>query len=187
MKGGAVIEAAARTERVAFDKTGTLTVGRPSVTDVVPLGTATEAEVLAVAAGVEAGSSHPLAAAVLVRAEAMDVAALSSREARALVGRGVETVVGEERAWVASRRFAADCGALDGEAARAAAALEAEGKTVVVAFRECRGLGLVAMRDEPREDAARAVAQLKALGVRAVMLTGDNPRTAAAIARGPGP
>jgi Cd2+/Zn2+-exporting ATPase len=182
MKGGAVIEAAAKASRVAFDKTGTLTAGRPSVTDVVPLGGATEAEVLAVAAGVEQGSSHPLALAVLARAEAAKVAALPSSDARALVGRGVEALVGGERAWVASPRFAAENGALDGDGIRRATALEAEGKTVVVVFRERRGLGLVAMRDEPRADAAHAIRQLRALGVEGVMLTGDNPRTAAAIA-----
>ncbi len=182
MKGGAVIEATAKAARVAFDKTGTLTAGKPSVTDIVPLNGATEAEVLAVAAGVEAGSSHPLAEAVLARAAAAGVAPLPSREARALVGRGVEALVAGERAWVASPRFADEQGALGGDGIREATRLEAEGKTVVVVFRERQGLGLVAMRDEPRADAAHAVRQLRALGVEAVMLTGDNPRTAAAIA-----
>ena len=182
MKGGAVIEATAKATRVAFDKTGTLTVGRPSVTDVLPLGGATEAEVLAVAAGVETGSSHPLAEAILAKAKAAGIVAPASREARAIVGKGVEAIVGGERAWVASPRFASDNGAIDGEGIREATRLEAEGKTVVVVYRERRGLGLVAMRDEPRADAIDAMRQLKALGVGAVMLTGDNPRTAAAIA-----
>ncbi len=186
MKGGAVIEAAAKATRVAFDKTGTLTVGRPSVTDVIPLAGATEAEVLAVAAGVEAGSSHPLAMAILARAEAAKVAALAATGARAIVGKGVEAMVGDEKAWVGSPKFAAESGALDGEGIRAATALEAEGKTVVVVYRERRSLGLVAMRDEPRADAADAIRQLRALGIEGIMLTGDNPRTAAAIAGGLG-
>ncbi|WP_417750582.1 heavy metal translocating P-type ATPase [Rubellimicrobium aerolatum] len=186
MKGGAVIEAAARVTRVAFDKTGTLTVGRPAVTDVVPLGGTPGAEVLAVAAAVEAGSSHPLAQAIRARAETEGVSALPSSDARALVGQGVEARVGGALAWVASPRFAAEARALDGDGLRRASALEEEGKTVVVAFREGRALGLLALRDEPRPDAARAVAELRRLGVSAVMLTGDNRRTAQAIAGGLG-
>lgn len=186
MKGGAVIEAAAKTTRVAFDKTGTLTKGRPAVTDVVPMAGVTEAEVLAIAAGVEAGSSHPLAEAILERAKESGIEPPASRDARAIVGKGVEAIVGERRAWVASPRFASESGALDGEGIRRARQLEDEGKTVVVVFRDREGLGLIAMRDEARADAVEAVRQLKVLGVSSVMLTGDNPRTAAAIAGGLG-
>ncbi len=186
MKGGAVIEAAARVTRVAFDKTGTLTHGKPAVTDIVPLGTATETQVLEVAAGVEGGSSHPLAMAILRRAEADKITALPSREARAIIGKGAEAIVGDARAWVASPGYAAGAGALDGPGLRRAAQLEDEGKTVVVVFRERQGLGLIAMRDEPRADAADAVRQLRAMGITPVVLTGDNPRTAAAIAGGMG-
>lgn len=186
MKGGAVIEAMAKVSRVAFDKTGTLTAGRPAVTDIVPLGSANEAEILAVAAGVEAGSSHPLAEAILARAKAAGIAPLPASAARALVGKGMEALVDGERAWVASPRFAAENGALDDEDLRQATRLEGEGKTVVVVFRERQGLGLVAMRDEPRTDAREAVRQLRGLGIEGIMLTGDNPRTASAIAGGLG-
>ena len=181
MKGGVVIEAAARTTRVAFDKTGTLTVGRPAVTDVIPLG-ATEAELLAVAAGLETGSSHPLAAAILRRAENAKVSPLPATGAKALIGKGVEAMVGGTPAWVASPRYAAEMGALDGLGIRRAAEMEQDGKTVVVVFREKMALGLIAMRDEPRADAIEGVRQLKAMGVTCVMLTGDNARTGAAIA-----
>ena len=181
MKGGVVIEAAARTTRVAFDKTGTLTVGRPAVTDVIPLG-ATEAELLAVAAGLETGSSHPLAAAILRRAQDAKVSPLPATAAKALIGKGVEAMVGGTPAWVASPRYAAEMGALDGLGIRRAAEMEQDGKTVVVVFREKMALGLIAMRDEPRADAIEGVRQLKAMGVTCVMLTGDNARTGAAIA-----
>jgi Cd2+/Zn2+-exporting ATPase len=186
MKGGAVIEAAARVTRVAFDKTGTLTHGKPAVTDIVPLGGATEAQVLEVAAGVEGGSSHPLAMAILRRAEADKITALPSREAKAIVGKGVEAIVGDARAWVASPKFAMDAGALDGLGLRRATQLEDEGKTVVVVYRERQALGLIALRDEPRADAVDAVRQLRSMGITPVVLTGDNPRTAAAIAGGMG-
>ncbi|WP_339738261.1 heavy metal translocating P-type ATPase [uncultured Maricaulis sp.] len=181
IKGGAVIEAAARATRVAFDKTGTLTVGRPAVTDVIPLD-ATEPELLAVAAGVETGSSHPLAEAILRRAKENGVTAFPATAAKALIGRGVEAKVGGALAWVASPRYAAEMGALDTFGVRRAAALEEAGKTVVVVFRERVILGLIAMRDEPRADAIEGVRQLGVMGVTSTMLTGDNARTGAAIA-----
>lgn len=186
MKGGAVIEAAARVTSVAFDKTGTLTHGKPAVTDMVPLGSSTEAQVLEVAAGVEGGSSHPLAMAILRRAEADKITALPSREAKAIIGKGVEAIVGDAKAWVASPKFAMDAGALDGLGLRRATQLEDEGKTVVVVFRERQGLGLIALRDEPRADAVDAVRQLRGMGITPIVLTGDNHRTAAAIAGGMG-
>lgn len=185
MKGGAVIEAAAAITHVAFDKTGTLTHGRPRVTDVVPIS-GSETEVLAWAAAVEAGSSHPLAEAILSRAEAAQVPFLAATAAKALPGKGAEAVVEGEPAWVGSPRFAEERGVLDDSARRRAASLEDEGKTVVAVFRRSEVVGLIALRDEPREDAARAVQQLKALGVSSVMLTGDNGRTAAAISGGLG-
>jgi Zn2+/Cd2+-exporting ATPase len=186
MKGGVVIEAAARVTSVAFDKTGTLTHGKPAVTDIVPLGSSTEAQVLEVAAGVEGGSSHPLAMAILRRAEADKITALPSREAKAIIGKGVEAIVGDAKAWVASPKYAVDTGALDGLGLRRATQLEDEGKTVVVVFRERQALGLIALRDEPRADAVDAVRQLRAMGITPIVLTGDNPRTAAAIAGGMG-
>ncbi|EKD61085.1 MAG: hypothetical protein ACD_54C00409G0004 [uncultured bacterium] len=182
MKGGAVIEAAARVSRVAFDKTGTLTHGKPAVTDIVLLGGATETQVLEVAAGVEGGSSHPLAVAILRRAEADKITALPARDAKAIVGKGVEAVVGDAKAWVSSPKFATEAGALDGLGLRRATQMEDEGKTVVVVYREKQALGLIAMRDEPRADTSDAVRQLRAMGITPVVLTGDNPRTAAAIA-----
>lgn len=181
LKGGAVVEAAAKVKHVAFDKTGTLTQGRPEVTDVVTLE-ADEAELLSVAAGVEDGSRHPLAQAILRRAAEAGATPLPVKGARALPGQGVEALLDDMPVWVGSPGFAAESGVLSAEALARAEALEAEGKTTVVVFRPGRALGLLAMRDEPRADAAEAMRQLKELGVSATMLTGDNPRTAAAIA-----
>lgn len=186
MKGGAVIEAAAKVSKVAFDKTGTLTHGRPQVTDLVPFGHTTEAQLLEVAAGVESGSSHPLAVAILNRAETAGVPALPARDARALAGRGVVATVGDAPAWVTSPRHASENGGLDGLGLRQATIFEEQGKTAVAVYREGIPLGLIAMRDEPRADAAEAVRQLSAMGITSTILTGDNPRTAAAIAEGLG-
>ena len=182
MKGGAVIEAASKVDVVTFDKTGTLTHGRPQVTDVVPFGATTEAELLSVAAGVEMGSSHPLAIAILNKAKDAGVSALPSQDAKALMGKGVVATVGDAPAWVSSPRYAMEHGGLDGIGLRQATIFEEDGKTAVAVFREKTPLGLIAMRDEPRADAKDAVRQLTAMGVTAVILTGDNPRTAAAIA-----
>jgi Zn2+/Cd2+-exporting ATPase len=181
MKGGAVIEAAARTDTVAFDKTGTLTIGRPRVVDIVPFG-ASERDVLALAAAVETGSSHPLAEAILLRAKADGVTPLRATGARAIPGRGVEAKVGNDLAFVGSPRFAAEVGTVQSETVAAIERLEAEGKTVAAVFKASAIIGLIALRDEPRADARQAIVELKQLRVRSVMLTGDNARTGAAVA-----
>jgi len=185
MKGGAVIEAAARVTHVAFDKTGTLTHGKPRVTDVQVL-VGKEADLLALAAGVENGASHPLAQAICGAAEARGIDPAAATQSRALPGKGAEAVIAGATICVGSPRLAAERGALP-EALRAEVeTLEAQGKTVVIVLRDDEAQGLIALRDEPRADAAEAVAQLKAMGISSVMLTGDNRRTAAAIAEGLG-
>ncbi|HWL57795.1 MAG TPA: heavy metal translocating P-type ATPase [Paracoccus sp. (in: a-proteobacteria)] len=186
MKGGAVIEAAAKVSHVAFDKTGTLTQGKPVVTDLVPAPGLDEAGLLAIAGALEAGSGHPLALAILRRAADAGLALPLATDARALPGRGVEGRVNGAQTWITSPRHAAGMGGIDATLARQAEALEAEGKTVAAVFRSNEPLGLIALRDEPRADAADAIRQLKSLGIGATMLTGDNGRTAAAIAGGLG-
>ncbi|WP_367717962.1 heavy metal translocating P-type ATPase [Nitratireductor sp. GISD-1A_MAKvit] len=181
LKGGAVIEAAARADMVTFDKTGTLTVGRPVVTDIWARE-GDRSTVLALAAGVEAGSSHPLAEAVLAHAETQGISFETGREARVIPGRGVEARIAGQTVFVGSPRHAQEEGVLTKDAIDRIDALEAEGKTVAVVSGSEGLSGVVAFRDEPRQDASAAMQELKALGVRAVMLTGDNARTAAAIA-----
>ncbi|WP_323038976.1 heavy metal translocating P-type ATPase [Gemmobacter sp.] len=182
MKGGAVIEAAAAVRHVAFDKTGTLTLGTPAVTDALPAPGVALPDLLAVAAGVEGGSAHPLAQAILRHAATLAIAPLPATDARALPGKGAQALVGGAMAWVTSPPHAAEAGGLAADQTARAETLEAEGKTVVAVFRQGQPLGLIALRDEPRPDAAGAMAQLRAMGIAPVILTGDNPRTAAAIA-----
>lgn len=181
LKGGAVVETAAKTGLVAFDKTGTLTEGRPQVIDVMPVS-GTEAGLLRVAAAVETGASHPLGEAIRARAEAAGLDRPESTAAAALPGRGAVATIEGTRWTVGTPRLAAAAGLLAGAAATQAEALEAEGKTVVAVFAPDRLLGLLALRDEPRADAAQAVSALRDMGIGAVMLTGDNARTGAAIA-----
>jgi len=166
---------------VAFDTTGARTIGKPVVTDIRAFGIE-ESELLELAAGVETGSSHPLAEAILAVAEARGVKARLATDARAIVGRGVEAKIDGEAVFVGSPRFAAEIGALSTEIKSASEALEAQGKTVAAVFKAGNVIGLLALRDEPREDAKAAIAELKALGIGSVMLTGDNARTGAAIA-----
>lgn len=183
IKGGAALETIGAVRTVAFDKTGTLTEGRPKITDVVMLTSGlTRERLLVLAAAVEQGSSHPLAKAVL--AAVPDSSTLpAATEASAVPGRGVQATVEGGRVAVGSPRYAAEAGVgLDGEAAARITAFEGEGKTVAVVVVDSKPIGLLALRDEPRADAAEGVAALKRLGVKAVMLTGDNERTGQAIA-----
>ena len=192
VKGGAALEAIGQARTVAFDKTGTLTAGRPRVTAVLPAPGRSADEVLALAAAVEGGSAHPLARAILAGAAARGISPGPARDQSALPGRAVlATVAGGIRVAVGSPRHAAETGVALGALAPELARLEGEGNTVAVVSHMPEGaapvlLGLLALRDEPREDAAAAIAALRAQGVAAVMLTGDNARTGAAIAAGLG-
>ena len=186
IKGGAALESIGAARTVAFDKTGTLTEGRPRVTDVVPATGTLDRDLLAYAAGVEAGSAHPLAKAVMAEAVARGVATPSASEAGAVQGRAVTALVSGRRVAVGSPRYAGEVGADLGPLAGRIEALESEGKTTVVVIVDGTVAGLLAIRDEPRGDAAEGIAALTRLGLGSVMLTGDNPRTGAAIAGGLG-
>ncbi|MEN5082858.1 heavy metal translocating P-type ATPase [Bosea sp. TWI1241] len=181
IKGGAVIEELAHVRTIALDKTGTLTRGRPIVTDVVALD-GDARTLLGLAAAVERESSHPLARAIVDRAEDDRAPRLVATTSRAVPGKGMEASVAGATLFIGAPRFAAERLPLDEDLAARIAALEEQGKTVVVVHRDGRHAGLVALRDEPRPDARAAMAELRALGVIPVMLTGDNRRTGAAIA-----
>lgn len=182
LKGGAVLESFGKVTAVAFDKTGTLTEGKPVVTDVIGYGRP-EAEVIRLAAALETGSSHPLAKAILDRA-AWDGADVPPADgAKALGGKGVTGTVEGNELLLASANAAAERVLLDDEQTKRIAAFNDEGKTVSVLVTGNAIAGILAMRDEPRPDAAASLKALKDAGVKTVMLTGDNRRTAEAIGR----
>jgi Cd2+/Zn2+-exporting ATPase len=181
MKGGAVLENLGRVDQVAFDKTGTLTEGRPKVTDIVGLGRS-DGEVLALAAALEIGSSHPLAVAILAEAKAKGIEAKAASQAGAVGGKGVVGTVAGEELFLGSPRAASERAPLTPALETRIAVLNDEGKTVSLLIADGAVAGLIAMRDEPREDARQGLEALKALGAGALMLTGDNARTARAIA-----
>lgn len=180
IKGGAVLEGLGKLTAVALDKTGTLTEGRPVVTDVVALGRS-EDEVLALAAALEAGSSHPLALAILARAQAAGVTAPAATDAKAIGGKGVRAVIAGETVFLGSPQAARELAVLSADVDRRIETLNDEGKTVSILLVGDHAAGALAMRDEPRADARDGLQALRALGVRTVMLTGDNRRTAKAI------
>jgi Zn2+/Cd2+-exporting ATPase len=182
IKGGAYLEALARVRVVAIDKTGTLTRGQPRVTDLVPLDGTGPAELLRVAAAVEAASEHPLAGAILGEAHARKVPVTPGHALQAVPGVGVEATVDGRRAFVGKPDHAISLDDTPAVAGRLAD-LEAQGKTAVLVARAGVPLGLVAVADELRPETAGAVAELHQLGIgRVVMLTGDHQRVAQAIA-----
>ncbi|WP_326970243.1 heavy metal translocating P-type ATPase [Brevundimonas diminuta] len=185
MKGGAVLETLGKITAVAFDKTGTLTSGKPIVTDIVA-DARTEGEVLSMAAALETGSSHPLALAILNRAKADGVSIPAASSARAIPGEGVEGTVSGAQVFLGSPQAVARRVGLSASQDAAIAGFNAEGKTVSVVVIDGQSAGFLAMRDEARPDATAGLARLEAMKIRAIMLTGDNRRTAEAVANGLG-
>lgn len=180
LKGGAVLEGLGKLTAVALDKTGTLTEGKPKVTDIIAVGRS-ENEVLGLAAALETGSSHPLAVAILARAEEAGVRAASASESRAIGGKGVSAIVEGDAIFLGSPQAAGEMASVSDELKRQIQALNDEGKTVSVLLAGQQVAGAIAMRDEPRPDAREGLQALKDLGIRTIMLTGDNSRTAKAI------
>jgi len=181
IKGGAALEQLGQVQTIAFDKTGTLTEGKPKVTDVLPINGISEQQLLTLAAAVETGSHHPLAQAIIKRAEQYGAPLPPAQARRALAGVGVEGVVdGKTLLISAPGKLAA--GQLDALLQSQVEKLENAGKTAVVVLENGVAIGLLALRDTLRSDAKQAIAELNALGIHGVMLTGDNPRAAAAIA-----
>ncbi|OXU39142.1 Zn(II)/Cd(II)/Pb(II) translocating P-type ATPase ZntA [Enterobacter cloacae] len=172
IKGGAALEQLSQVQQVAFDKTGTLTVGKPQVTGVYPQDIG-EDELLALAAAVEQGSTHPLAQAIVREAQSRGLAIPAATAQRALVGSGIEADIDGKKVLIVAAGKSSN---------PEVEALEQTGQTVVTVMQDGVAKGMLALRDTLRDDAKEAVAALHQLGVQGVILTGDNPRAAAAIA-----
>lgn len=180
IKGGAALEQLGTITTIALDKTGTLTEGKPHVTNLVPVEGLSESELVQITASVEVGSHHPLAKAVVNKAEELSLTVTEAQERKALAGKGIEGYLNNKHILVsAPNRLDTP---LNSEWQSKVETLEAEGKTVVVTLENNRVIGLTALQDTLRKDAADTMSMLKALNVNAVMLTGDNPRAASAIA-----
>lgn len=194
IKGGSALETISRVNIVAFDKTGTLTKGKPQVTDVIAFaqkqsvheypGSEGHNEILALFASVESASSHPLAKAIIDHAKAAQISIPVASKAYATAGKAVHATVAGRPLAIGSPVYATEKSLLSIDQKADIEVLQKEGKTVSVLYDEQSRevLGLIALRDELRDDAQEGVAQLKAMGVRSVMLTGDNHLTAQALA-----
>jgi Cu+-exporting ATPase len=180
VKGGEALETARRIDAVVLDKTGTLTRGKPAVTALIPAEGFSEEELLRLAAAAEAGSEHPLAAAIVARAEERGLPLPKAEAFRSSTGRGVRAVVEGREVLVGNRTLVEGAGAEDLE--ERAGALARGGATPVYVVVGGRTAGLVAVADTPRPEAREAVEQLGALGLEVWMMTGDDQATAGAIA-----
>ena len=182
-KTAASLEAAGRTQIVALDKTGTITEGAPRVTDLLPAEGVTETELLTLAAALESRSEHPLAKAVLADAEAKAITPPEVTDFAALPGNGLAAKLDDMDIYAGNAAFIQTKLTLPAALAQQAEKLAAEGKTPLFFGGTGRLLGVIAVADTIKEDSPEAIRQLQNMGIRVVMLTGDNQRTADAIGR----
>ena len=182
-KTAASLEAAGRTQIVALDKTGTITSGEPRVTDILPAGGVSESELLTLAASLEQKSEHPLAKAVLAYAETETIACPDVTDFAALPGNGLSARLDGMEIYGGNAEFIAAKASVPAELQAEAARLAAEGKTPLFFGGAGRLMGMIAVADTLKEDSPRAIRELQNMGIRVVMLTGDNQRTADAIGR----
>ncbi|WGV20710.1 heavy metal translocating P-type ATPase [Pseudomonas putida] len=183
IRGGEVLERAEKLSTVVFDKTGTITRGEPNVTDVIQLGTALENEVLMLAAAVESGSEHPLGAAIVRAARHRGISLPKATGINGIAGHGIEGSIDSRKIWLGNRRLFARQGISTEAAEEHLISLEADGKTAMLVGVDDRLLGVIAVADTIKPEAAEAVAALQASGIKVVLLSGDNHRTAEAVAR----
>ena len=182
-KTAASLEAAGRTQIVALDKTGTITEGAPRVTDLLPAEGVTETELLTLAAALESRSEHPLAKAILADAEAKAITPPEVSDFAALPGNGLTAKLAGMDIYAGNAAFIQTKLTLPAALAQQAKKLAAEGKTPLFFGGAGRLLGVIAVADTIKEDSPEAIRQLQNMGIRVVMLTGDNQRTADAIGR----
>ena len=182
-KTAASLEAAGRTQIVALDKTGTITEGAPRVTDLLPAEGVSETELLTLAAALESRSEHPLAKAVLADAEAKAITPPEVTDFAALPGNGLAAKLDGMDIYAGNAAFIQTKLTLPAALAQQAEKLAAEGKTPLFFGGAGRLLGVIAVADTIKEDSPEAIRQLQNMGIRVVMLTGDNQRTADAIGR----
>ncbi|MFA4820024.1 MAG: heavy metal translocating P-type ATPase [Candidatus Aenigmatarchaeota archaeon] len=180
IRGGEYLERAHKLRKVVFDKTGTLTKGEPEVTDIISNN---EIELLKVAAIAEKGSEHPLADAIMKKAASMNINVPDADKFKAIPGYGIEAKWREKNIFIGNRKMMAKEGIKTAELEEKISKLESEGKTVIIAALDKKLLGIIAIADPLKEYSAEAVQQLEALGIESIMLTGDNERTANAIAK----
>ena len=182
-KTAASLEETGRVQVVALDKTGTITKGEPRVTDILPGPGVAEDQLLGLAAALEAKSEHPLARAVMAKAEEDDTNIADVADFRILPGNGLECTIGDKKLFGGSMSFISGLVSVPEDMMRQAERLADEGKTPLMFGLGDKLLGIIAVADVIKEDSTEAVKELRNMGIRVVMLTGDNKKTAGAIGR----
>lgn len=183
IRGAEYLERSQKIKTVVFDKTGTITKGEPSVTDIVPAAKYTQEKILEYAAAVEKGSEHPLAQAIVKESEMRTIPTLGLSDFEAISGMGVKAIVGKTRVLFGNRKlmkkFDIDFESIE----NTMESLESEGKTVMILGIDNEAAGLIAVADTLKESSADAIKEIRSLGIETVMLTGDNEKTAKAVAK----
>ena len=182
IKSGTALEMAHQVDAVVLDKTGTLTQGQPQVTDVLPLTGWTPDQLLALAAAAEVNSEHPLGQAIVAGARERELALPEVTDFQSLTGSGIQVRLDQATYYLGNRRLMQEQGLDLGQAEEQAAALAAGGKTPIYVANEHELLGLIAVADPLKETSPEAVRRIKAMGLQVIMLTGDNAKTAQALA-----
>lgn len=182
IREGAAIQTLKEIRTIVFDKTGTITKGKPEVTDIVPLNGFKPEEVLRLAASVEAGSEHPLGQAIVNKAKEKGIKLASIEKFEAITGKGVKAVVEGRETFVGSKKL------LDGQVSledieKELEKLEGEAKTAILVATDRKIAGIIAVADTLKDDSIQAIAELERMGIETAMITGDNYRTAKAIAK----
>jgi len=183
IKGGESLETAHKLDAIVFDKTGTLTKGEPEVTDIITLNAFSEEEILKYVASAEKTSEHPLGEAIVKRAEERKIELMETKNFNAIEGHGIEVAVDGKNVLIGNAKLMRDRDIETKDLAARAEGLAGEGKTPMYFAVENKAEGLIAVADTLKENSVEAVEKLKKLGLEVVMLTGDNKKTAEAIAR----
>ncbi len=182
IKGGEALERTLKIDTIVFDKTGTLTKGEPELTDIVTVADLSSDELLVMAASAEMGSEHPLGEAIVRGAEQRKLKLKDVEDFRSIAGKGVEATIEGSSILLGTRKLMVDNGIDIASVEKKMENLEAQGRTAMIAARDGRLMGLVAVADTLKENSKEAVEKIRGMGIEVVMITGDNRRTADAIA-----
>jgi Cu+-exporting ATPase len=186
IRSGEAIQTIKDLRVIAFDKTGTITKGRPEVTDIVPVKGFTDTELLALAASAEQGSEHPLGSSIVTQAKSLEIVLTEPQGFQAIRGRGVKAKIDGQEVLIGSRRLMREDDINPDPLEQILQDLEDEAKTAMLVAANGQIIGVIAVADTLKEDSVAAIGELHRMGLDTAMITGDNQRTADAIARSVG-
>ena len=175
------LELAHKVDAVVFDKTGTITQGKPHLTDLIPLGNVAAGDVLRMAAAAESNSEHPLGEAIVQAAKERNLVLPRTEQFQAITGKGIQVMIGNKTIRLGNGAFLEEAGIVLGDAPQQAAALAEAGKTPMFMAQDDKCIGLLAVADVLKENSKKAIDHLHQMGIKTIMITGDNEKTAQAI------